>query len=223
MREILKDFLIGKQITEYLRKNHQVLFGKDMWGTIEPLMKGLVRQRNTPPIPTHKNLERDAAHVLSNLHGIGPKQSRNILQELGLARYEIPLDSRVTGWLGDNLGWNIHNDELSSDEPYEFWLDRLQSVCHSAGILPTVFDAAAFHEGKTMSLSNGLTTRTGYVNRNGQVVVRNTRFPGTDFLRWIYQLGCSQCGQVYAASGSEISQRECPVCQAGSTGNRELV
>jgi hypothetical protein len=52
--------------------------------------------------------ERIVARVLDEqLRGIGPKQSRNLLQELGLTRYEIPLDSRVAGWLNENLHWEI--------------------------------------------------------------------------------------------------------------------
>ena len=39
--------------------------------------------------------ERETARwIASRLVGFGPKQSRNLLQSLGLGRYEIPLDSR---------------------------------------------------------------------------------------------------------------------------------
>jgi hypothetical protein len=41
-------------------------------------------------------------------------------------------------------------------------------------VLPTVFDAAAFHAGKTISTRKSLTTCIDYVNKNGQVVTRNT-------------------------------------------------
>lgn len=62
------------------------------------------------------------------------------------------------------------------------------------------------------------TTRPGYVNRNGQVVIRDTGLPGTDHLQRIYQLGCSACGHVYGANGSDIHLRNCPRCQGGTTG-----
>jgi hypothetical protein len=225
IRDDLKSFRFGKRVTDYLRANHKKLFGEEkIWTMIESQMERLVQQWNNPRDASNrdasnKDMEREAAHLLSDqLRGIGPKQSRNLLQELGLTRYEIPLDSRVGGWLGENLGWNIPQSDLSNAEGYEFWLDRLQSVCEVAGVLPTVFDAAAFSVGKTMPSSKSLTTRTGYVNRNGQVVVRNTRLPGTDHLQWVYQLGCSHCGQVYGANGSDIFQRKCPACQEGSAG-----
>ena len=46
--------------------------------------------------------EREAAEFIdSKFDGFGPKQSRNLLQSLGLSRHEIPLDSRITKWLND--------------------------------------------------------------------------------------------------------------------------
>ncbi|HEY2392991.1 MAG TPA: hypothetical protein VGK22_17570 [Candidatus Angelobacter sp.] len=62
------------------------------------------------------------------------------------------------------------------------------------------------------------TTKTGYVNRNGQVVIRNTGLPGTDHGQKIYQLACSICGHVYGANGTDIFERKCPDCQGGKPG-----
>jgi len=67
----------------------------------------------------------------------------------------------------------------------------------------------------TGAKSSGDTTRPGYVNRNEQVVIRNTGLPGTDHGQTIYQLGCSHCGKVYGANGSDIFERKCPKCQKG--------
>jgi Zn finger protein HypA/HybF involved in hydrogenase expression len=60
------------------------------------------------------------------------------------------------------------------------------------------------------------TTQPGYVNRNRQVVIRNTGLPGTDYGQSVYQLGCSDCGHVYGANGSDIHLRLCPKCQGGA-------
>jgi hypothetical protein len=62
------------------------------------------------------------------------------------------------------------------------------------------------------------TTDTGYENPNGQVVVRNTGLPGTDFGQRIYELRCKHCGHVYGANGSDIHERKCPECQGGRPG-----
>lgn len=66
------------------------------------------------------------------------------------------------------------------------------------------------------------TTNVGYVNPNGQVVIRNTGLPGTDHNQKIYQLGCSKCGEVYGANGSDIFDRICPnpKCGKGRPGLR---
>jgi len=67
-------------------------------------------------------------------------------------------------------------------------------------------------------MSAGETTQVGFVNRNGQVVIRKTDIDGTDHMQKVYQLACSECGQVYGANGSDIHLRKCPECQGGATG-----
>ena len=62
------------------------------------------------------------------------------------------------------------------------------------------------------------TTKVGFVNRNGQVVIRKTSLAGTDYGQSIYQLGCSGCGYVYGANGADIFERKCPRCQNGAPG-----
>lgn len=62
------------------------------------------------------------------------------------------------------------------------------------------------------------TTTPGYINTNGQVVIRNTGKPGADHLQKIYQLGCSNCGFVYGVNGADIFERKCPACQSGEPG-----
>jgi hypothetical protein len=62
------------------------------------------------------------------------------------------------------------------------------------------------------------TTAPGYVNRNGQVVIRDTKLAGTDHLQTVYQLGCCGCRYVYGANGSDIHLRLCPECQHGAPG-----
>jgi hypothetical protein len=64
----------------------------------------------------------------------------------------------------------------------------------------------------------GKTTQPGYVNRNSQVVIRDTQLGGTDQGQSVYQLGCVICGHVYGANGSDIFERKCPKCQGGAPG-----
>jgi hypothetical protein len=64
----------------------------------------------------------------------------------------------------------------------------------------------------------GYSTRPGYVNRHGQVVIRNTGLPGTDYGQKVYQLSCSACGHVYGANGADIHLRRCPLHDRGAPG-----
>ena len=46
--------------------------------------------------------ERKLAEQIDDLlKGFGPKQSRNLLQSLGITKFEIPIDSRITKWLNE--------------------------------------------------------------------------------------------------------------------------
>jgi Zn finger protein HypA/HybF involved in hydrogenase expression len=67
-------------------------------------------------------------------------------------------------------------------------------------------------------MPEGKTTHPGYKNRNGQVVIRNTRLPGNDHVQTIYELKCAHCNHIYGANGSDIFQRKCPKCQGGALG-----
>jgi len=62
------------------------------------------------------------------------------------------------------------------------------------------------------------TTKPGYVNPNGQITIRNTDAPGTDKNQYVYQIACSKYGCNYGANGSDIHDRKCPQCGAGTAG-----
>lgn len=84
-------------------------------------------------------------YVANQLAGFGPKQSRNLLQSLGLTRFEIPVDSRIIRWL-NNFGFpfTLSSKALSDIKYYHFILDGIQYLCAESEILPCVFDAAIF-------------------------------------------------------------------------------
>jgi len=62
------------------------------------------------------------------------------------------------------------------------------------------------------------TTQVGYVNRNGQKVIRPTGKPGTDHGQYVYVLRCGTCGHEYGANGSDIFLRRCPAHDGGAPG-----
>jgi hypothetical protein len=93
-----------------------------------------------------KEKERIAAEFIDdNLKGFGPKQSRNLLQDLGLTRYEIPIDSRIAKWL-NKFGFPIilSATALSDRNYYNMVSDGFQSLCEEANIYPCLMDAAIF-------------------------------------------------------------------------------
>lgn len=189
------------------------------WVAVEQIFGKLLERRSRAAVREDANLERQAAHFAAeNLYGFGPKQSRNLWQLIGLTRYEIPLDSRLAKWVNKNLSRNIDVKKLGVLAYYEDTLDYIQSVCHNAGVLPCILDAAAFDYLEFNASNAGSTTDSGYVNSMGQVVVRHTGMPGTDHLQSVYQLACSKCGHAYGANGSDIHERKCPECQGGAPG-----
>jgi hypothetical protein len=90
--------------------------------------------------------ERVAARrVQERLIGLGPKQSRNVLQVLGLTRYEIPLDSRLTKWLNDfGFPLKLSANSLGDLAVYELIEDGFQALCARIDVLPCLMDAAIF-------------------------------------------------------------------------------
>ena len=99
-------------------------------------------------LPSRRGMEaeREAANYLAETFpGLGPKQSRNLLQYLGLTRYEIPIDSRLTKWLNE-FGFPVQLSAaaLADSSYYEVVLDGVQALCKAAKIYPCVLDAAIF-------------------------------------------------------------------------------
>lgn len=94
---------------------------------------------------TAQDERRVAAFVADRFKGFGPKQSRNLLQSLGLTRYEIPIDSRVTRWLND-FGFPVRLSAWALSDPnyYNFVSEGVQELCRQSNIYPCVLDAAIF-------------------------------------------------------------------------------
>lgn len=95
---------------------------------------------------TTKNKERKVAGYLSETYrGLGPKQSRNFIQWLGLSRYEIPIDSRILKTM-KKLGCSFvpHATALSDLTVYIVIQDGLQEIASNLEIYPCILDACIF-------------------------------------------------------------------------------
>ena len=109
------------------------------WNTV---FKSINHLRKSPSV----EVERQVADFIDdNFKGFGPKQSRNLLQLLGLTRFEIPIDSRVTKWLNDNgIVFTVSAESLANRDFYHILSDGIQRLCAECGVLPCVLDAAIF-------------------------------------------------------------------------------
>jgi len=147
-RAVLTDFgglrrstIIGKELAANMS------FLRD--GGWEPTLRHLDDLRTSSSPETEK---RVAAFVDDNFKGFGPKQSRNLLQGLGLSRFEIPIDSRITKWL-NAIGFPVKltANALQDRNYYNFVSDGFQKLCEACDVMPCVLDAAifsSFDEGK---------------------------------------------------------------------------
>ena len=120
-------------------ENAYRLLEDGFWDELITALRGLSRKAN-------RERERKVAELIAaRLPGFGPKQSRNLIQALGLSRYEIPIDSRVTKWLNRyGFPFPVSAKALADPGYYGFVLDCFQAVCKEVGVLPCVLDAAIF-------------------------------------------------------------------------------
>jgi hypothetical protein len=126
------------------------LIGSAVEANLDLLDSGewLIVQSKLKPLAslTDASTERAAADYLADrFMGLGPKQARNLLQVLGLTRYEIPIDSRVAKWLR-SIGFPVpvSASALSDRDYYCFVLDGVQRLCEAVGVFPCVVDGAVF-------------------------------------------------------------------------------
>jgi len=110
-----------------------------LWENIFELLENL---RSNSSVVT----ERKAARYISdNLKGFGTKQSRNLLQSLGLTIFEIPIDSRITKWLnGFGFPIKLSSTALADHNYYNFVSNDFQEICKACDIKPCVMDAVIF-------------------------------------------------------------------------------
>ena len=126
------------KIPRFFEKNYSFLQSSD-WYLIK-LINDFLASEST--IIDEREL---ANYVDFNFFGFGPKQSRNLLQTLGITRFEIPIDSRITSWL-NNFGFpvTLASAALQDKDYYQFVSDGVQSLCKQADIFPCILDAAIF-------------------------------------------------------------------------------
>jgi len=144
VEKMIKNSLKQYDLTRYINKissffaaNYKMMV-ENNWEIINRLEK--LKEYDS------KLKERAMADALHNeFKGFGPKQSRNFLQALGLTKYEIPIDSRITKWLNEfGFPGSLTSTPLGDKGYYHFVSDGIQELCEKAGIFPCILDAAIF-------------------------------------------------------------------------------
>ena len=136
---IRRHITIASELTSNFRKLEST-----NWEVFDTVILNLNRRISDPShlIP----LEREQADYINfDLKGFGHKQSRNLLQMLGLSIYEIPIDSRIIYWL-ENFGFplKISQSALQDKNYYNFIADAIQNLCEQSKVYPCMLDAAIF-------------------------------------------------------------------------------
>ncbi|RRQ48641.1 hypothetical protein DZC72_13215 [Maribacter algicola] len=144
IEKFLKDTLVQNSLTRYV--NRISFFFASNYKKIVESNWAIVGDLEILKISDSKISERKVADNFAKyFDGFGPKQSRNFLQALGLTKYEIPIDSRITTWLND-FGFPIMltSSPLGNNGYYHFVSDGIQKLCEKAEIYPCLLDAAIF-------------------------------------------------------------------------------
>jgi thermostable 8-oxoguanine DNA glycosylase len=142
------------KISEHICKNIDVLNSE--WSRIIEFINKILSSKDKERQLLERNL---CNHLMNNFIGIGPKQSRNVLQAMGVTNFEIPIDSRFIKWLKTNIKFSIpiNSTVLSSEEYYNFILDIISDLCLKEKIMPAILDAcifASFDDGKWNNVYN---------------------------------------------------------------------
>jgi thermostable 8-oxoguanine DNA glycosylase len=138
-RGIRRHITIGKEIDH----NFRYLENDGGWKSVDEMVEE-VSVAATPEAEVEAEIEA-AAFVDYNLKGFGPKQARNLLQGLGLTKYEIPIDSRITKWLNEfGFPVELSAGALSDLNYYKFVSEGFRELCEACDIYPCLMDAAIF-------------------------------------------------------------------------------
>jgi hypothetical protein len=124
---------MNKRISGFVVQNREWLVNNDGFGQLTNKLTTLAEMAETDPLrgKTERKLAQELDFALA---GIGPKQGRNFLLNMGLARDDIPLDSRVLAWLSEKLppsenGMELPQSMLADEGAYSMLMDAIQALC----------------------------------------------------------------------------------------------
>lgn len=144
------DAFVTRTLSAFGGIRRSTRIGKELVVNLTKLEDGLWQEvldqlNSLRPLATAEKELEAAVFLDDKLMGLGPKQSRNLLQGLGLTRYEIPIDSRLTKWLNE-FGFPIHLSAPALSDRYYYGpvSQGIQKLCEAAKVMPCILDAAVF-------------------------------------------------------------------------------
>lgn len=150
LRSFVSDTLVGHGGIRFTRKLGEVI--STAFLVLDSMVSGdditgdLASQLSPLCDPGHDaaSERRAALYLARSFKGIGPKQSRNVLQALGLTRYEVPIDSRLMKWLDYHQIFTTTKHSLVRNSYYDEVSREFQRMCQLLDVLPCLMDAAIF-------------------------------------------------------------------------------
>lgn len=129
-----RNLVIGQQLEAALPA-----FSRSNWTKINNSLKTILESSTLAS-------EREISRMFqSKFSGLGPKQSRNLIQTLGLSRYIVPIDSRFAKHLKEiSFPIPVSSLALQDETYYCFVEDGIQRLADALGIYPCVYDASVF-------------------------------------------------------------------------------
>jgi hypothetical protein len=128
----------GATLAEEITENYSWLNNRG-WAFVDSMVSQLIA------VGTVEEEISASDKIADRLKGFGPKQSRNLLQALGLTKYEIPIDSRISKWMNDfGFPLQLSATALSDRNYYNFVSEGFRRMCAASGIYPCLLDAAIF-------------------------------------------------------------------------------
>jgi thermostable 8-oxoguanine DNA glycosylase len=136
----------SKQIAEYFTENLSRL-DASQWQILKELndynTSGNIDEAWERKIATTISAGRGPGN--HKLTGFGPKQARNLLQIMGVGRFEVPLDSRVLDWLVQHgFPYVLSDRQMIHPAFYELLVDSIKDISGRIGVYPCLLDAAIF-------------------------------------------------------------------------------
>lgn len=136
----INSFTDNRKKIRYLQGALEWLNDDEIWKQIKSYQRKIIHV-DINDWKARLSIEREAAKFVSEVKGIGCKQSRNFWQYRGYSAWTIPLDSRIQGIIS-RKPFEI---ELSVKHHYDEIEDKLVRHCIKAKTYPCMLDASLFN------------------------------------------------------------------------------